>query len=411
MSGIPAGARAHDREGSETVFGSIGMLGEPDGSFDLVVKAGRIVRIERRSHAPVEWMLFPPLADMHVHANRAFTIGPEIPSSLEDAICIWRKLCRDFTEADYARHATQLFAHAFGKGTTRLRTHADLDPVTGLKAVRGSLAAREQFRSTLDVEVVAFASSSYDPAEPQVRDALTEARLLGATLLGAVPAYYPEPRRSIDALLELALELEVGADLHLDEHLDATRSLSGYLAAATRTRGLQGRVTLSHGCAMSALDPAERERVADSLAGAGITVIALPSTNLYLQDRGGRAPILRGVAPIRELARAGVELRFASDNIRDAFFPYGSADLLDVAHLMVMTGQLDDTVLLIRGICAGRGTLEVEREASFVLVRGSTLAEVLAERPAERIVVRHGVQLPNPAALGRASAAEAFQPA
>jgi cytosine/adenosine deaminase-related metal-dependent hydrolase len=46
--------------------------------------------------------------------------------------------------------------------------------------------------------------------------------------MGAVPAYYANPHASIDALPDLARELGVGIDLHLDEHLDAARSLSGY---------------------------------------------------------------------------------------------------------------------------------------------------------------------------------------
>ena len=337
--------------------------------------------------------MFPPFADVHVHAARAFTQAAESLPSLAHAIAASRELSRDLTVEDYAGNAERLFTHVLSKGTTRLRTHAEVDPVIQLKAVRGSLAARDHFRGKLDVEVVAFASSLYDPVESNVRAALTEACGQGATLLGAVPAYYPEPQRSIDALLQLALELGVGVDVHLDEHLEASRSLSAHLAEATRVRGLHGRVTLSHGCAISALEAAERQRVADRLAEARITLIVLPCTNLYLQNRGCCAPSLRGLAPVIELARAGVELRFGSDNIRDVFFPYGSGDVLDIARLMVMAAHLDDVGLLIRGICDGRDTLGAGDEASFVLVRGSSFSEVLAERPLERIVVRQGAQL------------------
>jgi cytosine deaminase len=274
-----------------------------------------------------------------------------------------------------------------------LRTHADINRLTGLKGIRGTLQACEEYTKSLDVEVVAFAGSQYDPVDAEVQEGLREATKLGTTLLGAVPAYYANPRASIDALLDLARELNVSVDVHLDEHLDAARSMSGYLAAAVRARGLDGNVTLSHGCALSVLESRERAQVIDALARARITVICLPSTNLYLQDRQEGAPQRRGLAPLRALANAGVPLRFASDNVRDAFLPYGRADLLDVAQLIGVAGQIDDPGVLLRGLCDGRDTIRVGDEASFLLVRGSSLAQVVSERPHERSRVQRGVTL------------------
>jgi cytosine deaminase len=385
---------AHD-EGSdpagECTFAAVGLAAQSDEVFDLTIRAGRVAALEPCA-GPARWMLLPPLADLHVHANRAYTAGPTFATSFERAIELTQMLFRDFSAEDYARQARRLFAESLRHGTTRLRTHADLDPLSGLKAIRGTLAARESFTGRLDVEVVAFASAACDPVRGEAAAALREAHRLGATLLGAVPALYPDPQRSLDALLDLALELEAAVDVHLDEHLDAERSLSGYLASATLSRGLEGRVTLSHGCALSVLPARERARVAEELATARITLVCLPTTNLYLQDRREDAPLRRGLAPIRELARAGVALRFASDNVRDLFYPYGNADLLEIAQLIATAGQQEDPHLLVQGICAGCDSVQAGADASFVLVRGSTLAEILAERPSERIVVRSGLR-------------------
>ena len=382
-------------DGPEEIFAAVGVPGRPGESVDLVVKAGRIERFERRSQKPPVWTLLPPLADLHVHSNRAFTIGPTQPSSLEHAIHMAQDMYLHFSEADYARQAERLFAQAVDKGTTRLRTHADVNLVASLKAVRGTLAARARFADALDVDVVAFASSSSDPVDPSVRALLRDGCALGAELIGAVPAYYADPKASIDALLDLAVALDVCVDLHLDEHLDVARSCSRFLAESTCARGLNGRVTLSHGCTISVLDHVERQRVAECLARAQITVIALPATNLYLQDRGAATPAQRGLTAVKELAAAGVEVRFASDNVQDAFFPYGTADLLDIAYLAALAAQIDDMGLLIRGICGGRDDVTVGSEASFVLIRGSSLAEVLAERTGDRLVVKRGA-LANP---------------
>lgn len=375
----------------ECTFAAVGMAAQADAVFDLTIRAGRVAALDP-CPGPARWMLLPPLADLHVHANRAYTVGSTSPTSFEQAVEMTQVLFRDFTAEDYARQAHRLFAESLRHGTTRLRTHADLDPLSGLKAVCGTLEAREAFTGRLDVEVVAFASAACDPVQGEAAATLREAHRLGATLLGAVPALYPDPQRSLDALLDLAVELDAAVDVHLDEHLDGQRSCSGYLAAATRSRGLEGRVTLSHGCAISVLPPRERARIAEELASARITLVCLPTTNLYLQDRRVDSPLRRGLAPLRELARAGVALRFASDNVRDLFYPYGSADLLDIAQLIATAGQLEDPHLLVQGICAGCDRVQAGADASFVLVRGSTLTEILSERPSERIVVRHGLR-------------------
>jgi len=383
-----------DRKAGDAVFANVRLPLESAGCVDLVVRDGRIARFERHSGAP-EWVLLPPLADLHVHANRAFTEVSTLPSSLDHAIEMVEGLFQVFGEADYERQAKRLFVAAQRHGTTRLRTHADIDRQIGLAAIRGTLAARAACASELDIDVVAFAGAGYDPLDPEVRQGLRSAIALGAEWLGAVPAYYAKPRDSIDALLDLAVELDVRVDVHLDEHLDPDRSLSGHFAAAVLARGLVGRMSLSHGCALATLDAEKRARVIEALARAQVTVICLPTTNLYLQDRDSgdprsAAPQRRGLAPLQELARAGVPLRFASDNVRDAFFPYGSADLLDVAQLIVLAGQIEDPSLLLRGLCDGRDSVCTDDEANFVLVRGTSLVDMIAERPRERMLVRRG---------------------
>ena len=372
-------------------FQDVGLPTVCGRSFDVVVQAVNSVRFEQYSPKAAKWMLFPPLADLHVNANRAFTAAPELPTTLDHAIRMAHEVFAHFSVEDYARHAALFFTQAISMGTTRVRTHADVQAANPLAAVQGTLAAAERFRERLDVEIVAFAASSCDPADAHVSEMLRESCRLGATLLGAAPAYYADPHASIDALLDLAISLGVLVDLHLDEHLDAARSCSEYLAHATLARGLQGRVALSHGCAIARLDPDARARVAAALARADITVIVLPTTNLYLQGRGAGTPEYRGLTAVKELAAAGVPLRFASDNVRDAFYPYGAADLLDIACLASMVAQINDPALLIRGICSGISELPVESEASFVLVPGASFAEALANRAQQRLVVRRGV--------------------
>ena len=385
--GSPAAAAA---DGS-TIYRNL-LFPATGGVRDLTTSGGLITGISQAG-AAAEFVCLPPLADLHVHANRAYTPPERHPRGLEDAVRQVEQVLETFTAADYRRHAGLLFDAAWRKGTARIRTHADVGRKTQLAAVEGSLAAAGERGARMDIATVAFAGASCDPATEFGARLLRQSIELGARYLGAVPAFCDNPRATIDAILDLSAELDVPVDLHLDEHLDADSCQSGYLATAVIDRGLQGRVTLGHGCAISALEPVERERVIDRLAEAAITVIVLPRTNLYLQDAGDVTPRLRGIAPVRELLDAGVPVRFASDNVRDAFYPYGDADLLGVAMDGILVSQLADPAMIIAAICDGRDSPKVGERADMLLVPGATLDAVLADPPRERWLLRAGEPL------------------
>src|SRR5438132_174095 len=128
------------------------------------------------------------------------------------------------------------------------------------------------------------------------------------------------------ALLDLAEQAVLPVDLHIDEHLEPDRILAPMVVKAVEKRGLGSRVTFSHLCALATLDKSAAGALIDAIAKAGITVIALPETNLFLQDRSEATPRRRGVTLVRELLAAGVKVRFGTDNVRDWFFPFGDGD-------------------------------------------------------------------------------------
>src|SRR5262249_61906742 len=103
------------------------------------------------------------------------------------------------------------------------------------------------------------------------------------------------------------------------------------LAGALIARGLHARLTPSHVCALAALDAAAAGKLIDKFERAGVTVVALPTANLFLQDRGAASPLRRGVTRVRELMAAGVPVRCGTDNVRDWFFPFGERDMLEAA--------------------------------------------------------------------------------
>ncbi|MBO9711660.1 hypothetical protein [Sphingomonas sp.] len=376
-------------DGSLRIEGAV--IGAGQGVFDLILDGGRIAAIAP-SGVAARTLCLPPLADLHLHACRAFLgAGPPV-AGLGEAVKQVQARLADYGPADYARHAARLYGRARGHGTTRMRTHADVDARVGLDAVLGSLQAREAVDAA--VEVVAFVTARGDPAGAEEQAMLRDAVAQGATMIGAALDFVVDAGRAIDALLDLAGELDVGVDVHLDEHLDPGRSHSRRFAEAVSARALPD-VTISHACAVGALEAPERSRAIDAFLAAGVTVIALPATNLFLQDRAGGAAARRGITCVAELLAAGVPLRFASDNVRDPFYPLGDGDLLDVAA-MAMTGvPLADEAALVAGICDGRATLSAGDPADLVLVPAASFAEALATRPAGRTVLRGGRPLPS----------------
>lgn len=360
-----------------------------DQALEISVSDGKISGIKKLA-APAEWICLPPLVDKHVHANRAFTLAGFKPDSFQHAVALTAELLRNFTAEQYCFHARKLFQRAYSHGTTGLRTHADMDRHTRFEAVQGTLDAKATLAGEMDIEVVAFASSRLDPAGADGKSMIREGVALGADLIGAAPALYPEPRRSIDAVIELAIEQDIAVDLHQDEHLAPDRASVEYLADATINNGLQGRITLSHGCVLSVLEPETRNRIIEKLAQAHIEVVVLPTTNLYLQDRRRGTPERRGLTCVHEMLNAGIAMRFASDNVCDAFYPYGDADLLDIAYIAMLAAQLDATGDLVKTLCDGRGEPAVNDTAEMVLVKGQNFDDILSRRPGERIIIRGG---------------------
>ncbi|MDQ3767108.1 MAG: amidohydrolase family protein, partial [Actinomycetota bacterium] len=291
--------------------------------------------------------------------------------------------------------ACRLFRRACAHGTTRLRTHVDVDPIVGWKPLRAVGRARRRFEDVLDVSIVAFATAHLDPSSRSGRLAVADAVAGEADMIGTVIPFHEDPRASMHAILDLADELGVDADFHIDEKGDSGFFLEE-LADACLTRNLQGRVTASHCCALATMTPDTAASTIAKLADAGVTVVALPALNLYLQDRGTATPRRRGITLVREMLDAGVPVRFGSDNVGDVFYPYGDADLLEAAFLAGIAAHVDDEDALLGGICDGRAQVEEGIEADLVVIEASSLREAIARRPLGRTVLRKGRVVTHP---------------
>lgn len=79
------------------------------------------------------------------------------------------------------------------------------------------------------------------------------------------------------------------------------------------------------------IDEDELAAVIEKAAKAQANVTSLVSCNMYLMGRKAANPVRRGPTRLKQLMAAGVNCCYASDNIRDAWRPYGNADMMQEA--------------------------------------------------------------------------------
>ena len=318
------------------------------------------------------------------------------PRSLADALAAASQARAAFTSADVRARARRLFERSIVHGVSRIRTHTDVDPIVESRSMQGVLAARGDVAGRLDVDVIAFSTRATIWPSRDAVEQLERAIELKPDFLGASLNSSADPARALNALLDLAERNDLPVDLHLDEHLTPERMLTPMVADAVVARALQGRVSISHLCALSALEDTRAHALIDKIAAAEITVIALPETNLLLQDRADGTPRRRGVTLVRELLAAGVRLGLGTDNVRDWFYPFGDGDMLESALCAAVTAHLDDRAQLIAAICDGRRPIMQGDPADLVLIPASSFDDALARRPAGRIVFKRGRQVAGP---------------
>src|SRR4029077_2887124 len=163
----------------------------------------------------------------------------------------------------------------------------------------------------------------------------------------------------------------------------------GQIADAALRHKFTGRIVAGHCCSLALADDNERATIIAKVAEARIAVVSLPMCNMYLQDRhAGRTPRWRGVAPLHELAAAGVTVAVASDNTRDPFYAYGDLDMLEVYRMATRILHFDHPVAdwprtifttpadIMRLPQAGK--LAAGGPADFVIFRGRSWTELLS---------------------------------
>ncbi len=147
-------------------------------------------------------------------------------------------------------------------------------------------------------------------------------------------------------IFDIAEKFDVDVDFHLDFDLDPKDSSIPKVVEETIRRGYQGRVSIGHVTKLAAMDKMQRGEMACLLKLADITLIVLPATDIYINGSDYEKLIPRGTVNANPFADLGVNTTISSNNILNAFTPYGDASLVRMANMYANIAQLstDDEI-------------------------------------------------------------------
>jgi cytosine/creatinine deaminase len=328
----------------------------------------------------------PAFVEPHAHLDKAF-LAERVHNPTGDLLGAIEAMVAAEATITYddivtrAERAARLLA---ANGTAAIRSHADTHGGSDLRNVRALIDVRDRLRDVVSIQVCALMHwPTTGPSGASNREALAEAISLGVDVVGGCPHLEDEPEASIDTFLEVAERAGLPVDLHTDETLDAGMLTLRHLAMRVRSSGFRHGVTASH-CVSLGVQPEHVQReIAAQVAGAGISVIALPHTNLFLQGRDHQAAMPRGLTAVRSLLAEGVTVAAGADNLQDPFNPVGRGDPLETAGLMMMCAHLSADEALRTITSAAAAAIGVTCEET-VTVEAATVREAIAFGPAQR---------------------------
>ncbi len=371
-------------------------------AFDVRLQGATVATI-RPSAGPPTATLVSAFVDAHVHLDKTHTVN-DVGATEGDLFAAIERMAAHrarWTGADLHARMNRALHEAFSYGTRAVRTHLDWVTRDTPVALAVFEALREAWAGRVDLQCV-----SLTPLD--VFDALADGQHIASQVaqaggvLGAFVYRNDRLTEKLQRVFDLAVAHQLSLDFHVDEglHEDA-RGLQA-IAHLTIQNGWQGRVTCGHACSLAMQSESNAATALVNTAQAAIHLIALPTTNLYLQGAWNRTPIERGITRLKEAAAHGVNTCIATDNVADGFYPYGSYDLMESFSLGVQMAHLSpasqwlNTITISPARAMGLpwdGKIAKGCPADLVLLAARNDYELLTPAGRQRTVIRNGQAL------------------
>jgi len=388
------------------------ILPSGESGQDIAVQDGRIVEVRPKLDAKAQQeidagghLVSPPFVDSHFHMDATLSLGlPRLNQSgtLLEGIALWGELKPHLTVEALKRRALALCRWSIARGTLAIRSHVDICD-DRLLAVDALLEVREEVKDWIDLQLVAFPQDGYlryAKSPENLKRALDK----GIDVVGGIPHFertMADGAESVRQLCEVAAERGLLVDMHCDETDDPLSRHIESLSAMTLRLGLQGRVTGSHLTSMHSMDNYYVTKLMALMQEAQVHAVANPLINITIQGRHDTYPKRRGMTRVKELLAEGINVAFGHDCVMDPWYPLGSHDMLEVAHMGLHVGQMTGvdeqkacfaavTESGARVMHLGGYGLKPGCHADMVVLQAGDVLEALRLKPARLYVIRRG---------------------
>lgn len=389
---------------------------DEQGSVDIGIRDGRIVAIEAGIEAQAAETIdaggrvaIPGFVEPHLHIDKAL-LHRRLPArlgTLDEAIRVTGILKSKQERNDVLERSRRVLDMAVSNGTIAIRAHPDVDLIQGLIGVETLLELREEYKNLLDIQIVAFPQEGILKSEGTYK-LMEEAMNMGADVVGGCPyneLSWDDTKRHIDMVFAMAKQYDADVDMHADfsDNTEDLRFMSAaYIAQKAIETGWQHRVSLGHVTNLGGLEEEQLKPIIDKLKEADVSIVTLPATDLYLGGRKDTSKPRRGLTPVRALHHGGVNVAYSSNNIRNAFTPFGKADMLQIGNMLAHVAQFgtpehQQAILAMGTYNAARAIgmgedygLGVGKRADLVILDTYLVADALLDIPARSWVVKRG---------------------
>jgi len=367
--------------------------------FDVTLAGASVVAIEPSAQS-ARGTLLSGLVDAHAHIDKNYTVR-EVGAAEGNLFAAIERMAAHsahWTADGLRTRMRRALREAWFAGTRALRTHLDWGGAEAPVSLAVFEALRDEWRGRVELQFVSLTPlDSF--ADRSAGERIAQAVKRAGGVLGAFVYRNDGIVHKLGRVFDLAQEYGLALDFHVDEGLDVEATGLRTIAQLAIARSLHGRVTCGHACSLSVQDDVTANGTLALCAQAGIHLVALPTTNLYLQGAWDRTPVQRGITRIREAAAHGLRASLATDNVQDAFYPYGGYDLVETFGLGVQMGHLApaadwlDTITVSPAQALGlawNGRIAPGCPADLVLLAATDEYELLDPRGRRRTVIRAG---------------------
>lgn len=388
-------------------------LSGKDSLNDIGIKNGKITAVEdsleEKTGKIIDaegQLVIPPFVESHVHLDTTLTAGEprwNMSGTLFEGIERWAERKELLTKEDVKKRALKALKWQLAQGILHVRTHVDVcDPeLTALKAM---LEIKEEVSPHINLQIVAFPQEGIISYKGGL-ELMEEAVKMGADAVGGIPHYeYTREYgvQSIEKIFDLACRYDRLIDIHCDEIDDEQSRFIEVVAAEAIRTGLGSRVTASHTTAMHSYNNAYASKLLGVCQKAGINFVANPLVNIHLQGRFDTYPKRRGITRVKEILARDINISFGHDDILDPWYPMGTGNMLQVAHMGIhvcqMTGinEMEQAFKMVTE--NGAATLNIEqqygiekdRPANLVILDADNILDALRRTAAARKVISRG---------------------